>query len=208
MVTGSTDSIDSVVFGAAGFIGRSLVAELLRQGRRVAAAVRGPGDRLTIWLAAQEVDTAGLTVVTADITAPGLGVEGLKDLEEVRDVYNTAARFAFGLSVEEARSANVTGALNVVDWAATRPGLRRLVHISGYRVAGGPVDYRREGAYEASKKSGRCSGAGPRSGRGPLRPGLSLRSVRGRLSSPSVRRQVRTSGTGEAQALPAQELMA
>ena len=46
----------------------------------------------------------------------------------------------------------MTGALNVVDWAAARPGLRRLVHISGYRVSGGPVDYRGEGAYEASKK--------------------------------------------------------
>ncbi|MEV6862555.1 alpha/beta fold hydrolase [Streptosporangium subroseum] len=152
---GSADSIDSVVFGAAGFIGRSLVAELLRQRRRVAAAVRGPGDRLTSWLAAREADTSGLTVVTADITVPGLGIEGLEgleDLERVRDVYNTAARFAFGLSVEEARSANVTGALNVVDWAAARPGLRRLVHISGYRVSGGPVDYRGEGAYEASKK--------------------------------------------------------
>ncbi|MFF5208163.1 alpha/beta fold hydrolase [Streptosporangium sp. NPDC000396] len=139
---------DSIVFGAAGFIGRSLVAELLRQGRRVAAAVRGPGDRLTSWLAGQQVDTAGLTVVTADITVPGLGLEGL---DGVRDVYNAAARFAFGLGVEEARRVNVTGALNVADWAATRPGLRRLVHISGYRVSGGSADYR-HGAYEASKR--------------------------------------------------------
>ncbi|MGV9775373.1 alpha/beta fold hydrolase [Streptosporangium sp. NPDC003464] len=143
---------DSIVFGAAGFVGRSLVAELLSRGRRVAAAVRGPGERLTSWLAAQEVDTAGLTVVTADITAPGLGLADTGGLEAVRDVYNAAARFAFGLSVEEARRANVTGALNVTDWAAARPGLRRLVHISGYRVSGGVADYRAEGAYEASKK--------------------------------------------------------
>ncbi|MBB5965131.1 alpha/beta fold hydrolase [Planomonospora venezuelensis] len=142
---------DSIVFGAAGFVGRSLVAELLRRGRRVAAAVRGPGDRLTSWLAAQGADTAGLAVVTADITVPGLGLTGL---DGVRDVYNAAARFAFGLSAAEARLANVTGAVNVADWAAARPGLRRLVHVSGYRVSGAEADYRRLGAYEASKGEG------------------------------------------------------
>jgi nucleoside-diphosphate-sugar epimerase len=145
---------DSIVFGAAGFVGRSMVAELLRQGRAVAAAVRGSGDRLTTWLAEQEVETSELTVVTCDITVPGLGLRVADGLEEVRDVYNAAARFAFGLAVQEARSANVTGALNVADWAAARPRLRRLVHVSGYRVSGGSPDYRREGPYEASKKEG------------------------------------------------------
>ncbi|WP_433241791.1 alpha/beta fold hydrolase [Streptosporangium sp. CA-135522] len=143
---------DSIVFGAAGFVGRSLVAELLRRDRRVAAAVRGPGERLTSWLARQEVDTAGLTVVAADITTPGLGLETAEGLERVRDVYNAAARFAFGLDMEQARRVNVTGALNVADWAATRPALRRLVHISGYRVSSAAPDYRVDGAYEASKK--------------------------------------------------------
>ncbi|MFC3981904.1 alpha/beta fold hydrolase [Streptosporangium jomthongense] len=145
---------DSIVFGAAGFIGRSLVAELLRRERVVAAALRGPADRLTSWLAGQGVDTARLTVVTADIAVPGLGLGAAPDLGRVRDVYNTAARFAFGLGVAEARAANVTGAVNVADWAATRQGLRRLVHVSGYRVSGGPPDYRRDGAYEASKREG------------------------------------------------------
>ncbi|MEV8632275.1 alpha/beta fold hydrolase [Streptosporangium sp. NPDC051023] len=145
---------DSIVFGAAGFIGRSLVAELLRRNRVVAAALRGSGDRLTSWLGEQRVDTTRLTIVAADVTVPGLGLEGRDDLEGVRDVHNTAARFAFGLSAAEARSVNVTGALNMADWAATRQGLRRLVHISGYRVSGGPADYRRDGAYEASKREG------------------------------------------------------
>ncbi|WP_405852982.1 alpha/beta fold hydrolase [Streptomyces sp. NBC_00090] len=137
--------MDAIVFGATGFIGRSLVAELLTRGRRVAAAVRK--DTLTPWLASQGVDTAGLEIVTADITRP------LSGLPEVRDVYNAAARFAFGLGAEEARATNVTGALHVLEWAASLPGLRRLVHISGYRVsaAGGQADYAALGAYEASK---------------------------------------------------------
>lgn len=140
--------MDAIVFGATGFIGRSLVAELLTRGQRVAAVVRN--DTLTPWLAAQGVDTGGLELVAADITRP------LSGLPEVRDVYNAAARYAFGLGVEEARAANVTGALNVLDWAAVLPGLRRLVHISGYRVSAGDgrPDYAALGAYEASKAEG------------------------------------------------------
>lgn len=145
---------DSIVFGAGGFIGRSLVAELLRGRHQVAAAVRDSGDGLTAWLDGEGVDRAGLTVVQADITVPGLGLP-CQGLSGVRDVYNTAARFAFGIDVEQARAVNVKGAVHVVEWAARQPELRRVVHISGYRMAaadGRPPDYRRQGAYEASKQ--------------------------------------------------------
>ncbi|MFI6390630.1 alpha/beta fold hydrolase [Nonomuraea sp. NPDC050540] len=140
--------MDAIVFGASGFIGRHLVAELLARGQRVAAAVRE--DTLTAWLEARGVVTGGLSVVTADITRPLAGLPG------ARDVYNTAGRYAFGLTRQAARAANVAGALNVLDWAATLPDLRRLVHVSGYRVsaASGPPDYAALGAYEASKIEG------------------------------------------------------
>ena len=68
------------------------------------------------------------------------------------------------MSRDEAERANVHGALNVLRWAGARPHLRRLVHVSGYRVAetlSHPADedqltelYRRYGAYEASKREG------------------------------------------------------
>lgn len=140
--------MDAIVFGATGFVGRSLVAELLGRGQRVAAVVRN--DTLTPWLADQDADMSGLVTVTGDITRP------LTGLPSARTVYNTAARYAFGLEVEEARATNVTGALNVLEWAATLPGLLRLVHVSGYRVSAssGPPDYSRLGAYEASKLEG------------------------------------------------------
>ncbi|MET9590357.1 alpha/beta fold hydrolase [Streptomyces sp. NPDC006516] len=147
---------NSVVLGAGGFIGRSLVVELLRRGQDVAAAVHGSGDRLTRWLAEQRVDTGRLTVVHADITRPGLGLPE-EGVEDVRDVYNTAARFAFGIDPAEARAVNVDGAAHVIEWAAARPHLRRVVHISGYRMAAADADspdYRRDGAYEASKREG------------------------------------------------------
>ncbi|WP_306362646.1 SDR family oxidoreductase [Nocardia sp. CC227C] len=143
---------DTIVFGAAGFIGRSLVLELLREGRAVVAAVRpGSRDRLTAWLATQNADTSGLTIAHADITRPGLGLE--QEFGDIRDVYNTAALMKFGLDADEARRVNVTAALAVARWASRRPQLRRLVHITGYRAAvgnGSENDYHR-GAYEASK---------------------------------------------------------
>ncbi|GAA2883942.1 alpha/beta fold hydrolase [Nonomuraea rubra] len=143
---------DSLVFGASGLIGRFLVAELLSRGHTVAAAARGGGDALTAWLTGRNVPVDGLAIVRADITRPGLGLPP-DELAAVRDVYNCAGRYAFGLTAEEARATNVTGALHVLDWAATRSELRRVVHVSGYRVSGveGPPDYRRLGSYEASK---------------------------------------------------------
>jgi nucleoside-diphosphate-sugar epimerase/pimeloyl-ACP methyl ester carboxylesterase len=159
---------DSLVAGATGLIGRWLTAELLTRGRSVAVTVRGAparGEELRGWLRDHDVDDRALTVVTADITRPGLGIapDAVAGLTAVRDVYNTAALFRFGLARAEASHANVDGALNVLRWAADRPRLRRLVHVSGYRVSGAeplphpaPEDelvrlYRHYGAYEASK---------------------------------------------------------
>ncbi|MGW4420499.1 alpha/beta fold hydrolase [Streptosporangium sp. NPDC004631] len=161
---------DTLVVGATGFIGRWLTAELLARGRQVAVTVRGGparGAELRAWLREHGVDERALTVVTADITRPGLGLvtAGRDRLSSVQDVFNAAAVFRFGLGREEARRANVDGALNVLRWAGTRPRLRRLIHISGYRVGAETPSYpapeneltklyRRHGAYEASKREG------------------------------------------------------
>ncbi|MFJ3792289.1 alpha/beta fold hydrolase [Kitasatospora sp. NPDC090091] len=163
----------TLVLGATGFIGRWLVLELLGRGEPVAAAVRGgrgtPKDReLRGWLRAHGADDAPLTTVAADLTRPGLGLSPADEarLADVRDVHNPAARFEFGLPRAEAHAANVDGALRVLHWAATRSGLRRLVHLSGYRVgrdlaprhplpdAETDALYARLGAYEASKQLG------------------------------------------------------
>lgn len=163
---------DAVVLGATGFIGRWLLLELLGQGRPVAAVLRDASparaDRLRTWIREHGGDAAGLTVVAGDITADGLGLSDADDsrLGSVRDVFNAAGLYRFGLGREEARTANVDGALAAARWAATRQDLRRVVHVSGYRVGSDATAryplpaaeleklYRVRGAYEASKTEG------------------------------------------------------
>ncbi len=163
--------MDAVVFGANGFIGRWTVLHLLAQDRAVAAVVRDParGKELESWLQDHDVATEQLAVVAGDLTAgPSLGLSAAEDerLAGVRDVFNSAALYRFGLERAEARKANVEGALDVVRWAATRPGLRRLIHISGYRIGQFTDEryplptasleklYQDHGAYGGSKKEG------------------------------------------------------
>ncbi|MDT0329014.1 SDR family oxidoreductase [Nocardiopsis lambiniae] len=160
---------ESLVVGATGFVGRWVVRELLIRGGPVAATVRGGRDEwLRRWLRDHGADDTGLTTVSADIGRPGLGlsVADGESLARVRDVFNAAALYRFGMPVDEARAVNVTGAVNVLDRAASLPRLRRLVHVSGYRVGREPFPgfplptaasrdlYRRLGAYEASKVEG------------------------------------------------------
>lgn len=157
--------MDSVVFGANGFLGRWTVLHLLGRGRAVAAVVRRPGD-LREWLLAHGAAVDRLELLTGDIAEdPGLGLSPADDarLADARDVFNSAAVYRFGLRREEATPVNVDGAVNVLRWAKTRPRLRRLVHVSGYRVGLDPRPrypipedelaelYRSKGAYEASK---------------------------------------------------------
>lgn len=148
---------NSIVIGGSGFIGRALVAQLLGHGRVVVAAVRGAPDRLTDWLDTNGVERDRLTVFHCDITVPGIELDGhAKELLGVRDVYNAAALMAFGLPKAQARLVNVTGAINVLDWAATLPSLRRIIHITGYRhtAPGAEAPTYADGAYAASKVEG------------------------------------------------------
>ncbi|MEV7770007.1 SDR family oxidoreductase [Kitasatospora sp. NPDC086791] len=160
----------TLVLGATGFLGRWLVLELLTRGEPVAVTVRGTGRAAALrrWLHEHDADGTALTTVTADLTRPGLGLTPEDDarLTEVRDVHNLAARYDFGLTRAQAEPPNVHGALHALRWSATRPRLRRLVHLSGYRVGRDPNPqypltdrataalYTRLGAYEASKQLG------------------------------------------------------
>ncbi|MEV0297530.1 alpha/beta fold hydrolase [Nocardia sp. NPDC050710] len=176
-----TSAPDAVVFGATGFLGKWTVLHLLDGGRSVAAVIREPhkshrsaagrpmpsrADELRAWLRDHGVAADRLTVVSGDFTNGadlGLSPADHQRLTGVRDVFNTAGLYRFGLQRAEATAVNVDGALNVLYWAATLPGLHRLIHVSGYRVGSDPHTryplpedeltelYRVKGAYEGSK---------------------------------------------------------
>lgn len=160
----SSTARNALVFGATGFIGRWLVKELLDQGIATTVAVRNLArfGTLTDWLGDQAVDTTQLSVVEADLAVDGLGLMP-GSLNRIREIYNVAGAYAFGMSADAARAANVDTSRRVVEFAATLPNLIRLVHLSGYRVGGqDPAsvpwsdakrhdEYTRLGAYEASK---------------------------------------------------------
>ncbi|MDP4502293.1 alpha/beta fold hydrolase [Nonomuraea turcica] len=151
----------ALVFGASGFIGRHVILALDQAGVRVTAATRDSGSfaRLSGWLAAHGC-RAAVDGVRVDFDAPAL-IDG--DGDDVTEIYNCAGAYRFGMTVAEARRANVDSVRAIVSFAARLPRLRRLVHVSGYRVGGqDPATvpwsdelvrqvYQRVGAYEGSK---------------------------------------------------------
>lgn len=154
----------ALVFGASGFIGRWLVRELAQQGATVVAAVRtgSSGERLQTWL---DDHGAGGSVrlLLVDFTRDDLGLAPADQaLVGITEIHNVAGAYRFGMTAQEARTANVDGSRRVVELAA-RLAAHRLVHLSGYRVSAhdlGSVpwsderraeQYARLGAYEASK---------------------------------------------------------
>ncbi|WP_166877320.1 SDR family oxidoreductase [Salinibacterium sp. ZJ450] len=154
---------ESLVFGATGFIGRWLVRQLLLEGEAVVAATRTASGATALrhWLHEHDTETSRLRTVIVDFQTPqSVATSGL---HAVRDVFNVAGGFAFGMSHSEAFAANVEVSRAVVATASQVPHLRRLVHLSGYRVGGQDPsavpwsdtkrarEYRRLGAYEGSK---------------------------------------------------------
>ncbi|MEO3756408.1 alpha/beta fold hydrolase [Streptomyces sp. B6B3] len=149
----------ALVLGASGFVGRHVVLALGRAGVRVSAASRSREsyERLVGWLAEHGHDEAPVELRVDFARTSPFDDAG----DDVTEIYNCAGAYRFGMSADEARRANVDSVRAVVALAARLPRLRRLVHVSGYRVGGqdpAPWDeerrratYQALGAYEASK---------------------------------------------------------
>ncbi|WJM15710.1 alpha/beta fold hydrolase [Microbacterium arborescens] len=154
----------ALVLGASGLIGRHLVATLAAAGATVTAGVRSAGSaaRVEQWLTARGV-TSGIRTAIVDSDSDQIVAAGTSALAGVTEIHNCAGSYRFGMSADEARRANVGIVEKVVDLGAEISALRRIVHISGYRVGGqNPSSvpwsddhrtalYRELGAYEASK---------------------------------------------------------
>lgn len=153
----------ALVLGATGFLGRHLILALLDARVRVVAGCRSrrSGDELVSWVRRHAGDVE-LELALVDFAAPALGI-GREQWTGITEIYNCAGAYRFGMSQRQARAGNVETARAVVAAAATVNGLRRVVHVSGYRVGGQDPTavpwpaarvretYRRLGAYEASK---------------------------------------------------------
>jgi len=126
--------------GFPGFIGRRLVAELLRTDPElkivalVESRMLAPAES-----AAAAIDAERIELVTGDIAAPRLGLdpETYERLAaEVTVVEHLAAIYDLAVPLEIAQKVNVDGTGNVLDFCEACASLERLNYVSTAYVAG------------------------------------------------------------------------
>jgi NAD(P)-dependent dehydrogenase (short-subunit alcohol dehydrogenase family) len=125
------------VTGATGFIGRHLVAELLKRDGTIYVLVRegsrGKLDALTQRLGAAD---GRIVAVPGDLSKPGLGVDGFT--EPIDHLFHLAAVYDVEADEEASERANVDGTRHVIEFANAHD-VGRFHHVSSIAVAG---DYR------------------------------------------------------------------
>jgi NAD(P)-dependent dehydrogenase (short-subunit alcohol dehydrogenase family) len=120
-----------VVTGGTGFIGRHLLAELVKRKGSIHVLVREQSKSKL-----KQLGLRGLTPLIGDITRKGLGVAP-SELASLRgaEVFHLAAVYDLEADEEANRLANVEGTRNVVEFA-NRIKAARLHHVSSIAVAG------------------------------------------------------------------------
>jgi NAD(P)-dependent dehydrogenase (short-subunit alcohol dehydrogenase family) len=126
--------VNYFVTGATGFIGRHLVAELLKRDGTVHVLVRegsrGKVDALAERLGAED---GRIVPVAGDLSKPGLGVEGFD--EKIDHLFHLAAVYDVDAEEEASIRANVEGTRNVIEFANSHE-VDRFHHTSSIAVAG------------------------------------------------------------------------
>jgi thioester reductase-like protein len=124
------------VTGATGFIGRHLVAELLRREGTIYALVR-EGSRGKLDALHERLGPAAegrVLPVSGDLSKPALGVDGFD--EPVDHLFHLAAIYDMAADQQAMERANIEGTRNVIDFANARE-VGRFHHVSSIAVAGG-----------------------------------------------------------------------
>jgi len=125
--------VNYFVTGATGFIGRHLVAELLKREGTVYALVR-EGSRGRLDETGKRLGAGDrLVPVPGDLAKPGLGIEGFD--EPIDHVFHLAAVYDIEADEESSVRANVDGTRHVVEFANAHE-VGRFHHTSSIAVAG------------------------------------------------------------------------
>jgi NAD(P)-dependent dehydrogenase (short-subunit alcohol dehydrogenase family) len=125
------------VTGATGFIGRHLLAELLKRDGTIYVLVReGSRGKLDATLQRLGAAEGRIVAVPGDLSKPGLGVEGFD--ERIDHLFHLAAVYDVEADEEAAERANIDGTRHVIEFANAHD-IGRFHHVSSIAVAG---DYR------------------------------------------------------------------
>jgi short-subunit dehydrogenase len=142
------------VTGATGFIGRHLVAELLKREGMIYVLVReGSRARLEELISSWGAGTDRIVPVVGDLTAPMLGVSDAdrKQLEGVDHFFHLAATYDMSADDETNRRSNVDGSRHAVE-LANALGAQRFHHTSSIAVSGRYRGLFREDMFDEGQK--------------------------------------------------------
>jgi NAD(P)-dependent dehydrogenase (short-subunit alcohol dehydrogenase family) len=122
------------VTGATGFIGRHLVAELVKREGTIYVLVR-EGSRGKIDALVQSCGAAEgrIVPVNGDLSKPGLGIEGFS--ERIDHFFHLAAIYDMAADEEAMERANIEGTQHVIEFAG-QVEVGRFHHTSSIAVAG------------------------------------------------------------------------
>ena len=122
------------VTGATGFIGRHLVAELLKRDGTIYVLVReGSRGRLDALLQRLGAADGRIVAVPGDLAKPGLGVGSFD--ERIDHLFHLAAVYDVEADEEAAERANIDGTRHVIEFANAHD-VGRFHHVSSIAVAG------------------------------------------------------------------------
>jgi NAD(P)-dependent dehydrogenase (short-subunit alcohol dehydrogenase family) len=142
--------VNYFVTGATGFIGRHLVAELLKRDGTIHALVReGSRGKLDSLIQRLGADEGRIVPVTGDLSKPGLGVEGFD--EKIDHLFHLAAVYDIEADEEASERANVEGTKHVIEFANSHD-VGRFHHTSSIAVAGNYKGVFQEDMFDEGQK--------------------------------------------------------
>jgi NAD(P)-dependent dehydrogenase (short-subunit alcohol dehydrogenase family) len=122
------------VTGATGFIGRHLVAELLKREGTIYVLVReGSRGKLDALVQRLRAPEARIVPVSGDLSKPALGVQDFD--ERIDHLFHLAAVYDVEAEQEASERANIEGTRHVIEFSNARD-VGRFHHVSSIAVAG------------------------------------------------------------------------